>query len=223
MPRIKELLEEEKPREKLIKVGPEVLLDFELLAIILRSGTKEKNVIELSKEIIKDSSLNIISRKSYEELLKFKGIGSTKATQIVALFELVRRISSSNIEKKISLCSSKEIYEYVKFDFSNLTHERVMAVFVNTKNIAIKKEFIHRGTINYSIIEPREIIKRALSLDASGIFLIHNHPSGDSTPSQEDIEATLKLKQICENMNLRFLDHIIIGEEYYSFFDNDNL
>ena len=213
---------DEKPREKLILRGAIALNNIELLAIILRTGTKNKNVIELSKEIIDTYSIDIISRKSYEELLEFKGIKSAKATQIVALFELSRRLYMKTNVKKISITSSKQIYDYVRPDYLKLEHERVMAIFVNTKNNPIKKEFIHVGTINYSIIEPRDIIKRVLALYASGFFLIHNHPSGDTTPSQEDIDVTIKIKNICKSMNIRFLDHIIIADnDYYSFFDNN--
>lgn len=154
-------------------------------------------------------------------MLHFKGISKAKATQIVAIFELSRRLASKKTREKIQVGCSEDIYNYVKTDFSNLTIEKVMVVFVDSKNNIIKKEFIHEGSINYSIIEPRKIIKRALTLDASGIFLLHNHPSGDPTPSQEDRNITRKIKEISKMLGIRFLDHIIVGDTYYSFFDNE--
>lgn len=216
------LLKNEMPREKLINYGANNLTDVELLAIILRTGTKNKNVIELSREIIEYFNVSLISRKTYEELLKFKGISNVKAVQIVALFELSRRLSFSTQAKKIKLCNSKTVYEYIIVDFNSLSYEKVLVIFVDSKNQVIKKEFIFEGTINYSIIEPRKIIKRALVLDASGFFIIHNHPSGDVTPSQDDINVTKKIKEVCENLNLRFLDHLIYGDnDFFSFYDND--
>lgn len=222
MSKIKGLLNEEMPREKLINFGPESLTQIELLAILLRVGTKNKNVIELSREILNKFNINQVSRKTYSELLEFKGIKQAKATQIVALFEFSRRLqiekNKSNIKVKIK--SSKDIYDNVCFDFSNLTIEKVMLILVDSKNQIIKKEFIHEGSINYSIIEPRNIIKKTLSYDAYGFFLVHNHPSGDITPSQEDKNITKKIKEICDKLNISFLDHIIVGNNYYSFFDN---
>ena len=212
----------EMPREKLIKYGPEILTNIELLAIILRTGTNGKNVIELSREILNYFDINVISRKTYEELIEFKGVSSVKAGQIVALFELSRRISNNNKKnkkEKTRLNSSYELYTFVKDDFSNLSEERVMIVLVNSKNQVIKKEIINYGSVNYSIIDIRKILKKILLFNASGFFLIHNHPSGDSTPSGEDKQITKKIKKLCKDINIRFLDHIIIGNDYYSFFD----
>jgi len=223
MSKIFGLLKEEMPREKLITYGSDSLTNIELLAIILRVGNKEKNVIELSREILNTFDINLISRKSYNELLKFKGISKAKACQIIALFELSRRLSIKNYDKKIFLNSSKNVYENVNIYFKNLQYEKIMIVLVNSKNKLIKKEFIHEGSLNYSIIEPRKIIEKCLSYNASGFFLIHNHPSGDSTPSREDIEITKKIKEISNQLNIRFLDHLIIGDEYFSLFDNNIL
>ena len=224
MGKIEGLLDEEMPREKLARFGPEVLTDVELLAIILRVGTKDKNVIEMSREIIEKFNVGLISRKTYEELLGFKGISKAKACQIVSVFELSRRFANKGIDKKVKLCNSRDVYDYVICDFDSLNIERVMAVFVDTKNQVIKKEFVFEGSINYSIVEPRDLIKRALSLDASGFFLIHNHPSGDTSPSEEDIFITKKIDGVCRDLNLRFLDHLVVGSgSFYSLFDNDIL
>lgn len=223
MSKINGILKEEMPREKLMKIGPQNLTDVELLAIILRVGTRDKNVLELSREILSSFDMAMVSRKTFEELLRFKGVEKAKACQIVSVFELARRLSNDKKDEKIKIKSSKDIYEYVKSDYMQSAIEKVMVVFVNTKNSIIKKEIINHGSINYSVIEPRDIIKKTLDYNASGFFLVHNHPSGDCTPSQDDIETTKKIKEIADNLSIRFLDHIIIGDYYYSLFDNEIL
>ena len=220
---IDKLMENEMPREKLIMFGCENLTDVELLAIILRVGSRGKNVIELSREILSKFNVELVSRKSYEELLEFDGINKAKACQIIAVFELSRRLNFKKVEEKIKLNNSKLIYDLVKSDFNSLQFEKVMCVFVDAKNNLIKKEFISQGSLNYSIIEPRKIIKLVLTYNAYGFFLIHNHPTGDTTPSSEDINLTRKIKEITKKLDIQFLDHIIIGNSYYSFYDNDNL
>ena len=218
------ILKEEMPRERLIEFGPSALSEVELLAIILRVGTREKNVIELSREIISEFTSNVVSRKTYDELIKISGVKKAKACSIVAVFELSRRLYSKGLNvDKICVKNSLDIYELVCGDFSGLLNERVMCVFVDVKNRVIKKEFVFEGGLNYSIIEPREIIKRVLALDASGFFLVHNHPSGDLSPSGDDISITIKIKGICDELNIRFLDHVIVGDGFYSLFDNDML
>ncbi len=223
MGKIKGLLEDEMPREKLMKLGPQSLTDVELLAIILRTGTKEKNVIELSREILKKFSPQQVSRKTFQELLEFKGIKQAKACQIVTLFELSRRLSNKKQLKKFKINSSQELYEYLYPDFANLTKERLMLVLTDTKNQIIRKEWFTDGGLNYSVLDSREIIKKVLDYDAFGFFLIHNHPSGDCKPSQEDLNITIKLKEAAELLNIRLMDHIIIGDDYFSFYESDLL
>lgn len=218
---IKGFLKSEMPRERLIKMGPEVLSDVELLAILLRVGTRDKNVIELSREILDKFDILQVSRKTYFEMIKFKGIGESKATQIIALFEFSRRIREDKFENKIKLNSSSNVYDYIKSEFIGLEFEIVIAVFVGVKNQVIKKEIISRGGINYSNIDKRELIKKALEYNASGLFLVHNHPSGDETPSSEDIKITKEIIEVFNIMQVKFLDHLIVGKEYYSMFDND--
>jgi len=224
MSQIKGLLTEEMPREKLIKYGPETLTEVELLAINLRTGTKDKNVIELSREIIQNFGTNIITRKTYEELLQFKGISKAKACQIVAIFELSRRFQNKGIENQIKITNSKDIFELVKSDFENLPTEKIQIILINSKNNIIKKEFLSIGNLNYSELDIRKLIKRIFELEASGFFLVHNHPSQDTTPSSEDIQITNQIKEITKKLNIRFLDHLIISNnKFYSFFDNNKL
>lgn len=220
MGQIDGLLVNEMPREKLVKHGPNTLTDVELLAILLRTGSKRKNVLELSREILTKFDTETMSRQSYEELLEFDGINIAKATLIVALFELSRRLKE-NPQKKLSFNNSCKIYDFVKDHFLHLKQEKVMILHLNSKNKLIKHEFISEGGLNQSLIDPKILFKKALIQNASGIILVHNHPSGDSTPSQEDITITQKIKNACQNLDIRFLDHLIIGDKYTSLFDQD--
>jgi len=221
MGKIKGLLDDELPREKLIKFGADNLTNVELLAIILRVGSKNCNVLELSREILTKFDISMISRKTYENLLEFRGISKAKACQIVSVFELSRRLKLKDSKQQQILNSSKEVYDLINIDFMALQIEKVMIILVDSKNKLIKSEFIFTGSINYSIIEPRLIIEKCLLYKASGFFLAHNHPSGDTTPSIEDIEITKKIKEISNKLNIRFLDHLIIGNNYFSMYDND--
>jgi len=221
MSQIKGLLREEQPREKLITKGPQNLTQIELLAILLRTGTKDKNVLELSREILNNFSIEMVSRKTYEELIHFNGIKEAKASQIIAAFELARRLSQK--EKNISFNSAKDVFNYVKDELNYQTKEYVYVLFVNTKNKLIKKEILNEGSLDYSIIDARLLIKKALDYNASGFFLIHNHPSGDPTPSGDDKKITQEIKEITCKLNIRFLDHIVVGETYFSFFEEDLL
>ena len=224
MPKIQGLLDEEMPREKLIKLGPSSLTEVELLAIILRVGTKDKNVIELSREILKSLSVSLISRKTYYDLLEFRGISKAKACQIVSVFEIARRFTLNNKQIRIKLNNSLSAFDFIKGDFFSLGIEKVLCVFVDSKNQVIRKEFISEGSIDFSFIDIRKIVKLCISMDASGFFLVHNHPSGDLTPSVEDISISLKLKKVCSDLDIRFLDHLIVCDnEYYSLFDTEHL
>lgn len=214
---------DELPREKLLRSGPEYLSDYELLALILRTGTRNKDVLELSKEILENFGMNEVSRKRIEDLVHFDGVKDVKASQIIAIFELARRLASKRPQKKEKLRNSKEVFDLVRFDFMDLDVEKVMLVCVNAKNQVIRKEFIFEGGLDYSVIDIRILFKKILNYNASGFFIIHNHPSGDPNPSSEDVKVTEDISYICSRLNLRFLDHLIVGEEYYSFADNSQL
>jgi DNA repair protein RadC len=216
-----EYMQDELPREKLFLKGPQSLVNFELLALLLRTGTKDKNVLELSREVMKKFSTREISQKTFQELLSIKGISHAKASIIIAAFELSRRLSQQ--QEKIKLDSSQGVFAYLKEEMVPLLEERVICLFVNAKMTLIKKEVISQGSLTFSFIEPRKVMQKALEYNAYAFFLIHNHPSGDPTPSQEDIRITKRIKEISNLMHVFFLDHIIIGETYYSFYDNDNL
>lgn len=140
------------------------------------------------------------------------------------MFEISRRINQSEIKlDKIRIQNADDVYNIIKFDFMNLEIEKIMIVLVNSKNQVIKKEFIFEGSINFSYIDVRKVLKKVFDYNASGFFLIHNHPSGDSTPSNDDIEITTKIRDIALSLNVRFLDHIIVGNSIFSFFDDGNI
>jgi DNA repair protein RadC len=212
------------PREKLIEYGVSCLEDFELLAIILRTGIKNKNVLKLSKEIIDRYSFSKISELNFNELIQIEGISNSKATQIIALFEIMKRTYQNKIsnKKRIVLSNSKDVYEFSKFYLMNKKFENLMVIYVNTKNMIIDFK-INEGGDNYVFVEPKKIIQECLNNNTNGIFLVHNHPSGDEKPSEDDLQITNKLKKALELFNIRLIDHIIIGESFYSFFENNNL
>ncbi len=216
------LLKEEMPREKLIRFGPNSLTSVELLAIILRTGTKSKNVIDLSREILTTFNLSSISRASFEDFLKFKGISSGKASILVSLFELSRRVQLAGCsDSDFIFKSSKDIYSYVKSDFLHLPEERVMIIYLNSKNKPIKREFVFSGGFNRSYFDIKIVLKKIISVNCFKVVLVHNHPSGDSSPSLADIDLTKRFARACCVVDIKLIDHIVVGRYYTSLFDRN--
>ena len=215
--KIKELPEQNRPRERFLKYGPEVLSDSELFAIILRTGSPNENVIDMSNRLIKEYGLNNLFDCSIKELQKIKGIGPSKAMQLLAMAELGKRYSQSkNPINKIS--RAQDVFNLFHERLKDKKQEEFYILMLNSKNNVIKEQFIYKGTLDAAIIEPREIFKEALRNSAAKIILIHNHPSGDPKPSDEDTEITERLFGAGELLNIKVLDHVIIGKEnYYSF------
>ncbi len=217
---IKELPINERPRERALSDGIDKLSTGELLSIIIRTGTKNKSVKELSNEILLLGNLKDLT---YNKLLTIKGIGTVKAIEIMSLIELSKRINKDISNSSIKIKSSIDIFNNYKYLFDNQKQELFYCIYLNNKNIVIDKELLFKGTINKSIVHPREIFKYAYLLSASGIICIHNHPSGDIEPSREDIKLTEAIIEIGNLQNIPVLDHIIIGNnKYYSFLDNKN-
>lgn len=211
----------EKPREKLLKFGPKSLLDFELLAIILRTGTKDKNVIELSKELLSElNSFAYCQELTIEELIKFKGIGKNKAIELLAIFEFSSRILSSNEGNK-KIVSAKECYLYLKNQLTNLSQEHLIAIYLSSTNEIIFEKVISIGSMNRTIGNYKDVIKWGLKVSAFGVIVAHNHPGGNPIPSDADITFTEKMIEACQAVDLVFVDHIIIGKnKYFSFKSN---
>ena len=218
---IKDLPEEEKPREKLKKYGVKNLTDEELIAIILRCGTKNMSVKDLAIKIKKE--FKNLSDLSYIELSKIKGMGEVKAITLLAAIELGIR-STYKEDKNIKLNRPENIYEFFKNKLIHLKQENLIAVFLDNKNKLIAYKTIFIGTINMSISHPREIIKEAIKNSCVYIVLVHNHPSGDPTPSVADLKFTNQVYKTGKIIGIPLLDHLIIGNnKYYSFYDNGDL
>ncbi|WP_394022791.1 DNA repair protein RadC [Anaerococcus martiniensis] len=216
---IKDFDLDDRPREKLISKGADGLSDEELLAIIISTGTKEKNVIELSREILQTFSYESLADIEVSELTKIKGIKSAKASSIVASLLFGQRIAQKNMEKKITkIKNSEDIYQYLKNEVQDKKNECFYAILLDTKNVIISKEVISIGTLDASIVHPREAFKPAIKKSAKSIVFAHNHPSGDFTPSKDDFRITQRLVEAGEILDIEVLDHIIIGKDgYYSF------
>ncbi len=218
---IKNWAEDDRPREKLMKLGARNLTDAELLAIIIGSGNRKMSAVDLSRHILEkmENDLNVLAKKSYAELMKYPGIGEAKAISIVAAMELINR---KKFEKKTKrkITSSKDVYEEMYSRLSDLEHEEFWVLFLDRKNVVIYKKEIGKGGVSGTFVDPKMIFKIALEHTASSIILVHNHPSGNVNPSAEDINLTSKIKNAAGYLDISLLDHIIFGGvEYFSFAD----
>ena len=221
---IKDMLESERPRERLLNDGVESLSNEELLSIIIKTGTKNISVKELSRNILKElNNNNDLKDITINKLINIKGIGKVKAIEIIASIELGKRVYIQNNKEEVTLNNSSKIYEYFKNIFINEKQENFYAIYLNTKSKLISYKLLFKGTINTSCVHPREIFKYAFLESAYSVVVIHNHPSGDPTPSKMDDELTQVLFNIGKVMSLPILDHIIIGNnKYYSYYEEMN-
>lgn len=220
--KIKELPLDERPREKLKEKGCESLSNEELIAILWRCGTKEESVKDLAIRFIKSlKQFEDLGSITYQDLIKIKGIKDAKAITLLAAIELGKRVSSPSPNKKIKVTNAEILYDFFRMKILNLKQEKLFVAFLNTKNEILSYETIFVGTQNKSITHPREIFHAAIKNSAVKIILLHNHPTGDVTPSQEDIEFTKNIQEIGVLMQIPLLDHLIISETgYFSFFDH---
>jgi len=222
--RIKDLPFLERPRERLINFGAKALSNAELLAVLLRTGTKDENVINLAMRILKEYDLKKLTEASVTELMKIPGIREAKACQIVAVFELVKRLDAYPDKKRRVIRSAEDVAKLFMRRMQNLDKEYFRVVFLDTRNRVIKHsamgnllkyKTISVGTLNESIVHPREVFKEAIKESANAIILVHNHPSGDPMPSKDDIEITKRLKEVGKLVGIEVLDHVIIGNNCY--------
>ncbi|MCR5430366.1 MAG: DNA repair protein RadC [Eubacterium sp.] len=226
MNRIKDLPEFERPYEKCLKYGANHLSDAELLSAILRTGTNGVSAYDLANNIIRaNTSKNILSvmHLSKEELLKIKGVGNAKAVQILCISELARRISLERASLELKMNVPSSIANYYMEQLRHLDQEQLVVIFLDSKCNMIKDKVISKGSKNQSFVCNREILVEALKCDAVSIILLHNHPSGDPSPSSADIASTKKLKKACFLIGLSLLDHIIIGDRCYTSFIESNV
>ena len=215
--RIHDIDPENRPMERFLRSGAASLSSAELLALILRTGTKNLNIVDTCNEIIARFTLEKLSSTTIKELQEIKGIGKAKAMQIISVFELNRRIHySSNQNKKIQAAS--DIFAYMAGRVPDETKEHLFVLHLNTKNQIIKTELVSVGTLNAALIHPREVFKAAIKESSHAIILVHNHPSGDVEPSNADKQVTDLLKKASAIIQIDLLDHVIIGKTgWFSF------
>jgi DNA repair protein RadC len=219
---IKDWSPEDRPREKLLTKGCNALTDAELIAILLGSGTAKLSAVELAKFIMSSVSnnLNELARMSVRDLIKIKGIGEAKAVTIIAAMELGRRRKEIDYEERLKVSASKDIFDLMRGYFFDLQHEEFWVILLNRGNRIIRKQQISQGGVAGTVADPKIIFKAALEELASGIILAHNHPSGNLTASQQDIDLTKKLKDAGKLLEIQVLDHLIFaGSKYFSFAD----
>lgn len=223
--KLKEMPLLERPRERLINVGVENLSDEELLAIVLKTGSKEMSVKSLSSYILSSlGGIENLKKLNFHEVKKIKGIGEAKACTLVALSEIARRMN----RKVASIIGTKlntplKIFEFYKSKIND-NQEEFYCIYLDASKKVIEEKLLFIGTANYSLVHPRDIFKEAYLLNATGIICVHNHPSGEVKPSTEDINLTIRLKEIGVLLGIRIIDHIIIGDEkYYSFLENGKI
>lgn len=214
--KFKDLPDSEKPREKLVNFGSEPLSDAELLAILLRTGNKNKTVLELAQEMIKNYGLQGLAQMEVEELKsEISGIGLAKAAEIRAVFEIAARVQNKSVNSKKTISGPGDVADIMINKLQHLKQEHFFTILLTTKNTIISYEEISRGGLNIASIFPREVFNKALKKGAAKMILVHNHPSGDPTPSSEDINLTNRLMEAGKLTGVRVLDHIIIGEGEY--------
>ncbi len=217
--RIKNIYKGDRPRERLMRFGASRLKDSELLALILGSGTKEKNVIELSESILKKISVKYLTDVSIEELLKFKGVGYANAIKIIAVLEFAKRIKN---KKEIIIYSPKDIWNELT-NIKNNKKEYFFVFCLDSRNKIIKKELVSVGTLNSSLVHPREVFEPAIRNLSAQLVIAHNHPSGDVNPSSEDLEITTKLAKAGDLLGISIVDHVVIANDKYFSFKEHNL
>jgi DNA repair protein RadC len=219
---IKSWAEEDRPREKLILKGKSTLSNAELIAILIGSGSSNESAVELSKRILAsaDNNLQALSKYDLEELKEFKGIGEAKAISILAALELGRRYRTTEALARKRISSSRDAYEAIYSYLADAHYEEFYIILLNRANDILSIHRISEGGTSGTVVDPKKVFKLALSKNASGFILCHNHPSGNMQPSHQDKQLTQKIKKSAELLEIALLDHIIVGNNrYYSFAD----
>ena len=223
---IRELPSEERPRERLVKYGAKNLSSEDLIAIILKTGTKEYSSRYLAREILKKvKDISELKNLNLSALIKINGIGAVKAIELLAAIELGRRVYNEvNLDNNLKCNSASKVYKYFKSELSGTLQEYFYCLYLDGQKKLIDKKLLFKGTLNKSLVHPREIFKEAYLCSAAYIICVHNHPSGFVIPSEEDINVTKMLINIGKMQGIPIIDHIIIGNNnYYSFYENNNL
>jgi DNA repair protein RadC len=225
-PSIKQLPEDERPRERLIRGGEDIVSNAELLGILIGGGTIEETAVDLGRRLLQEyGTLRELGTKTIAEMRRVRGIGPARAAQLKAAFEIAKRLMAEGaLDHGRQFCSSRAIFESCHSEMRDIRKEVFKAMLFDSKNHLIKTVQISEGSLTSSLVHPREVYSPAIRESASAVVFIHNHPSGDPTPSKEDIRLTARLKEVGEMVGIRVLDHIVIGEgRYYSFVDEGTL
>lgn len=213
---IKDVPEEDRPRERLLRYGSTHLSNQELLAILLGTGTRNESVMDLSNRVLMHfEGIHLLQNAAAQELTAIKGIGPAKAVYILAAIELGKRISSYRPNDRFVIRSPEDGAEFVMEEMRILQQEHFVALYLNTKNEVIHQQTLFIGSLNSSIVHPREVFREAVRRSAASIICAHNHPSGDPAPSQEDIHVTRRLVECGKMIGIEILDHIIIGDRKF--------
>ncbi|TVP84506.1 MAG: JAB domain-containing protein [Alkalicoccus sp.] len=213
---IRDVPKSERPRERLLRDGASVLSNQELIALMLGSGTKSESVLELSGRVIRHfDGLRLLKEATAVELMEIRGIGEAKAVQLCAALEIGRRIKQFPVEETHIVRSPQDVADYMMEEMRHLKQEHFIALYLNTKNAVLHKKTLFIGSLNASIVHPRELYKEALRYSAASFICLHNHPSGNPEPSQEDIDVTKRLTETGKMLGIELLDHIIIGDRRF--------
>lgn len=206
---------DDRPTERLLKYGPESLSTAELLAVVLRTGTRKENVVNMCQRIFSEYNVKQLSQAQISKLMQIYGIGPTKAAQIAAVFELARKLERHVDGPKRKIRSPADVYSMLYPGMREQKREKLVVLYLDTKNQVLKEEVVSIGSLNSSIVHPREVFKSALMESSASVIISHNHPSGDPTPSKEDIAITEKLIEGGKILGIDVLDHVIIGDGRY--------
>lgn len=213
---ISSLPKEERPRERMLRYGEKHLTNAELLGIILNTGTRNESAVQLAQNLlICNGGLQALKEKSLQELMEIRGIGQAKGLQILSIVELAKRLHQIQSEERYVIRSPEDGANYIWNELRDELQERFVCLYLNVKNHVIHKQTIFIGTLNSSIVHPREVFKEGIRRSAASIICFHNHPSGDPTPSQEDVEVTKRLGECGKIIGIEILDHIILGQKRY--------
>ena len=213
---IKDVPKEDRPRERLLKLGSNHLSNQEILAILLGSGTRSESVMDLSNRLLMHfEGIKLLSDATIEELTAIKGIGPAKGVQLLAAIEIGKRMNEYKPDERYIIRSPEDGADYVMEEMRSLAQEHFVVLFLNTKNQIIHRQTIFIGSLNASIVHPREVFREAVKRSAASIICAHNHPSGDPTPSQEDIHVTRRLVESGKMIGIEVLDHLIIGDRKF--------
>jgi DNA repair protein RadC len=219
------LAEEDRPREKLLLKGKSSLTDAELIAILIGSGTRSMSAVDLSKHILRsvNNDLSVLARLTVKDLQKFKGIGEAKAIAIVSALELGRRRKEHDPQKKYKIQSSGDVYHLMKAELMDETVEYFYAVLLNRQNQVIRKQLISQGGSSATVVDPKVVFKQAMDHFASAVILVHNHPSGQLKPSEQDLRLTRRLVEAGKSLELPVIDHVIFTDVGYFSFSDEGL